>query len=207
MNRNKNAMNHRSNELEGTDWETRYQNGDTPWDKGVAAPPLVDFLTRYQIRGRVLVPGSGPGHDVRILASHGASATGLDLSDTAIHQALNSPRVAGEIHERGNLFALPSSWSGRFDWVVEHTCFCAIDPDRRADYVHAITGVLKPGGELFAIFYLNPEADQGPPFGITKEEIGRLFDPKFELLEEWVPMQAFSGRKGRELCQLRRRNS
>ena len=191
--------------MEEHDWETRYLSGDTPWDKGCAAPPLVDFLTRYQIQGSVLVPGSGPGHDVRCLAAQGATVTGLDISDTAIRQAQEAPSIGGEIHEQGDLFHLPESWQKRFDWIVEHTCFCAINPALRTNYVRAIEKALKPGGHYFAIFYMIPDSEQGPPFGATKEEIGQLFDPELELLEEWIPAQTFDGREGRELCQLRRK--
>ena len=130
--------------------------------------------------------------------------TGLNISGTAIHLAQSFSCEAGEIHEMGDLFHLPEKWQGHFDWVVEHTCFCAIDPALRAGYVRAIAGALKPGGHLYAIFYLNPDADEGPPFGVTKEEIGQLFDPALELLEEWVPTRTFEGREGRELCQLRK---
>ncbi len=181
----------------------RYQLGDTPWDKGFAAPPLVDFLTRHPIRDEVFVPGSGSGHDVRALALHGAIVTGFDLSVTAIAQACANPPLGNESYVLGDLFDLPASLFGCFDWVVEHTCFCAIPPLRRLDYVRAITQLLKPGGHYFAIFYLTPEAEQGPPFGVTREEIGKLFDPAFKLLEEWIPARTFEGREGRELCQLR----
>ena len=186
------------------DWEARYQNGDTPWDKGFAAPPLVDFLTRHPIRGEVLVPGSGSGHDVRTLAAQGAIVTGLDISLSAIRGAQSFPCVAGEIHEQGDLFQLPPKWHGRFDWVVEHTCFCAIAPALRSDYVRAIAQVLKPDGHYFALFFLNPDAEEGPPFKTTKEEIKKLFDSEFKLLEEWVPIWSFEEREGRELCQLRK---
>ena len=198
-------MNDQSQGLDNTNWETRYLSGDTPWDKGGAAPPLLEFLTRFQIWGDVLVPGSGPGHDVRSLAAQGATVTGLDISGTVIQQARSLPRVAGEIHQQGDLFHLPESYHDRFDWVVEHTCFCAIDPALRADYVRAIARALKPGGHYFAILFMTPDAEQGPPFGATKEEISHLFDAEFDLLEEWVPMQTFDGREGRELCQLRRK--
>ena len=185
------------------DWEDRYQTGDTPWEKGEAAPPLTDFLARHSIRGRVLVPGCGTGHDVRALASQGASVVGLDLAEMAITLALSIPPAGNETYEQGDLFALPESWNGRFDWVVEHTCFCAIDPALRADYVRAIARVLKPGGHYFAILYMTPDAETGPPFGTSREEITRLFEPHFTFLEEWVPSRTFEGREGRELCQLR----
>jgi SAM-dependent methyltransferase len=134
---------------------------------------------------------------------NGVQVLGLDLSPTAVRIAEGYPRAGAESYEVGDLFNLPESWNHRFDWVVEHTCFCAIPPEARPDYVHAIERVLKPGGRYFAIFYLNPDAPQGPPHGVTHEEIERLFQPSFRLLEEWAPSGAFSGREGRELCQVR----
>jgi SAM-dependent methyltransferase len=190
------------------DWEARYSQGDTPWNKGVAAPPLVDFLSRHPIRGTVLVPGAGHGHDVRLLAARGATVTGLDLSETAVRLARSYPPIGSEIPEtyvQGDLFLLPAAWHHHFDWVIEHTCFCAIPPARRPEYVRAIAQALKPGGHFLAIFYLAPEAPQGPPFGVTREEIAALFDLHFTLLEEWVPVNAFPWREGRELCQLWRK--
>ena len=191
-----------------TDWEARYRAGDTPWDEGCASPALVEFLSRHPIHGEILVPGSGPGHDVRALAAQSArgdSVTGLDLSPTAITLARSFPVAGNERHEQGDLFHLPSSWHHRFDWVVEHTCFCAIPPALRAEYVRAISSALKPGGFYLGIFYMNPEAPEGPPHGTSKEEISSLFDHYFTLIEEWIPPKNFEGREDRELCQLRRK--
>ncbi|MFM8766042.1 MAG: thiopurine S-methyltransferase, partial [Spartobacteria bacterium] len=49
----------------GVDWNTRYVAGDTPWDKGTAHPALVARLQNQPLKGSVLVPGCGAGHDVR----------------------------------------------------------------------------------------------------------------------------------------------
>ena len=190
------------------DWDARYIAGDTPWDKRSAAPPLLEFLAHHPITGRVLVPGCGSGHDARAIAGQeggGAEVTGLDLSETALRFARGFPAAGSEIYEQGDLFALPKEWDRRFDWVFEHTCFCAIPPVRRTDYVAAISRVLKRGGHYLAIFFLDPGVDDGPPHGTTREEIADLFDPDFELLEEWIPEKTFMGREGQELCQLRRK--
>ena len=186
------------------DWDHRYRMGDTPWDRG-AAPPLAEFLRTHRIMGEVLVPGCGTGHDVRLLAAQGARITGLDLSETALAMARSRPPAGNERYESGNLFDLPEEWSGRFDWVVEHTCFCAIPPIRRADYAEAVGRVLKPGGLLLAVFFLDPGVEQGPPHGATREEIARLFDPFFSLEREWRPVDAFPEREGGEICQLRQK--
>ncbi len=62
------------------DWESHYQTGDMPWEKGAPAPPLSEWLSKNKIHGRVLVPGCGSGHDVRELARAGAEPIGLDLA-------------------------------------------------------------------------------------------------------------------------------
>ena len=50
-----------------TDWEKRYTEKDTPWDKGEPAPGLVDWLKSQNLDPdiRVLVPGCGCGHDAQ----------------------------------------------------------------------------------------------------------------------------------------------
>jgi methyl halide transferase len=190
--------------VDHVDWDLLYRTGNTPWDRG-AAPPLLEFLRTHRITGEVLVPGCGAGHDVRALAAQGDDVTGLDLSPTALRIARAHAPAGSESYAEGDLFALPREWDERFDWVVEHTCFCAIPPAMRPDYAEAISRVLKPGGRFLAIFFLDPGVEQGPPHGATREEIAGLFDPDLELIEEWLPDKVFPGREGSEICQLRRR--
>ena len=188
-----------------TDWEERYRTGETPWDKVGAHPALLAFLKAEPIRGRVLVPGCGLGHDVRALAATADEVTGLDIAPAAVRSAKAQPAIGGEHYVRGDLFALPKVMSGSFDWVFEHTCFCAIDPSLRADYVTAVAGALRPGGHLLAVFYLEPGLDpgeSGPPFGTGKAELDSLFSPRFSLVKEWQPTATYPGREGRELCRL-----
>ena len=73
-----------------------------------------------------------------------------------------------------------------FDWVFEHTLFCAIQPDQRPDYVQAVRRWLKPEGHFLAVYYIIPDKE-GPPFGSTREEILERFSPFFNRLEDWVP--------------------
>jgi cyclopropane fatty-acyl-phospholipid synthase-like methyltransferase len=189
------------------EWQRRYEQNDTPWDKGAPAPPLVDFLQTNSITGHVLVPGCGKGHEVRALGRQpNCKSVGLDLSATAIAEAtrIASPVGAGSTTTFivGDFFQLPSSHQASFDWLVEHTCFCAIEPNQRPDYVRAASSALRPDGKIFGIFYLNPDTESGPPFAISKEELSRLFDPHFVLFEEWIPRKSFPGRENRELVRI-----
>jgi methyl halide transferase len=73
-----------------TDWNERYVLGDTPWDKGAPAPPLLSWIARYgPLIGDVLVPGCGLGHDVRAIAkaSREARVVSLDVAPFALIQA------------------------------------------------------------------------------------------------------------------------
>ena len=163
--------------------------------------------------GAVLVPGCGSGHDVRAIASASpiAQVVGLDVSPSAIDRACQFAPAASETYQLADLFDLPVELLNRFDWAFEHTCFCAIEPRQRPDYVRGIYESLKPEGVLLAIFFLNPwdpgEAPErgGPPFGVTQEELDRLFGAHFELVEELQPRTAYPGREGREIIRLLRK--
>jgi SAM-dependent methyltransferase len=192
-----------------TDWENRYQQGQTPWDKSAPAPELKFLLDAGLLRGRVLVPGCGRGHDARaIAAAGGAEVIGLDLAPSALREARSFGRREGLRFEEGNLFTPPPEWAGAFDWIWEHTCFCAIDPGDRELYVTSVHALLRPGGRLLAAFFIDPGLDPGetgPPFGVTPGELDGFFGARFAVEGEWAPRACYPGREGRELMrQLRR---
>lgn len=200
---------HSGNSAEGfpamRDWEQCYRDGETPWDKGSPAPPLLELIERHGVElwggGPVLVPGCGLGHNVRALAANGIPALGLDISPTAVEMA-REQAAEGACYEVGD-FLDPAWRVGRsFSAIWEHTCFCAIDPALRENYAQATAELLLPGGVFAAAFYLTPhnlgEDGAGPPFGASTHEIDALFSQWFERIAAWVPETAYPGREGRE---------
>jgi SAM-dependent methyltransferase len=180
-------------------WEERYQSRDMPWEKGEASPGLVDFLAANPDLplGTVCVPGCGTGHDARAWAKAGFRVFGYDLAPSAVRLAAERTQAAGLAAEFTLGDFLHDAPPLRFDWIFEHTLFCAIQPQERDAYVQAVLRWLKPDGQYLAVNYLIPDKD-GPPFGTTREELWERFSPHFDLQKEWVP-RSYPNRTGLEL--------
>lgn len=201
--------------LTAADWNKRYQEHDTPWDKHAPSPPLQEVLDLHPIQGRVLVPGCGAGHDaVAIARTSGgyAQIVAMDLAPLAIQLAKKLYPTFDIEFTVGNFLDPPEGFEHDFKWVVEHTLFCALDPDQRPAYVQAVRRSLKANGLFLAVFFLTPEGAnepgyEGPPWPVKVPEIDELFDPHFKLLEQFTPANAFPGREDRELVRLYRKTS
>lgn len=193
-----------------TDWNSCYEQRDTPWDKGAPTPVLAEIAARHLslFHGSALVPGCGLGYDARWLADKGLRVTAADIAPLAIEkaQALDSERLVD--FRLVDIFAPPADLLGAFDLVWEHTCLCALPVELRTKYALGVKSALKPGGTLAGVFFINPEMDPGetgPPFGISAEELEKLWtDIGFTVLDSWIPQTGYEGRVGRELAMVLR---
>ena len=189
-------------------WDVQYRTGAPPaWDLGVPAPGLLGWLAEHPGRsGRALVPGCGAGHDAVALAKAGLTVTAADFAANAIEATGERAAAAGVRVEAVpiDVLAPPASWANAFDWVFEHTCYCAIAPWRRDAYIQAMAKVLKPGGKLVGVFFTHGEAG-GPPYNTTVAELRTRFAAHFDL-ELLEPLSASVERRaGREHMAVYRR--
>ncbi|MBI5365960.1 MAG: methyltransferase domain-containing protein [Planctomycetes bacterium] len=183
-------------------WEEWYRTGADGWDKGTVSPPLARLVAEGVLRppGRVLVLGAGRGHDALHLARAGFDVTAVDFADTACREARARAAAAGlplAVLQQ-DLFTLAPQHRDGFDAVVEHTCYCAIDPRRRAEYAAVVSALVRPRGVFCGLFY-RPAAPGGPPFPADLDEVRRLFAPAFELSRLDVPPDSFPARQGQEV--------
>lgn len=197
-----------------TDWNTRYDQHDTPWDKGVFTPVLKEITDRYPdlfAQQSTIIPGCGTGHDALWLAQQGAIATGVDIAPLAIERAIDLDTDRRVNYHLGNILDPDESPFTPFDRWWEHTCFCAIDPSLRPAYIEAAQRLIRPGGIFIGVFFIHPEMDEGedgPPFGIEVQELETLWQGAgFSLLDSWTPMNGFVGRIGRERVMIFRRGN
>jgi len=182
-------------------WENRYQEGTDRWDLGQAAPPFLQFLESDNAPppGKTLVLGCGRGYDALLFAAAGHEVIGVDFAPSAIAQAKKLAKNAKLDVKflQADIFNLPENYSHHFDYVVEHTCFCALPPEKRTAYIDLVHSLLKPSGELFAIFFTHQRSG-GPPHGIQPSAIRNLFGSKFEIMQLNPVQNSVPSRQGEE---------
>jgi len=182
-------------------WEADYERKTDGWDLGEPTPVFKRLAMSGRFNpGRMVIPGAGRGHDAREFARHGFQVTAVDFAPHAISEMkrLNDPSAPIEILPH-DLFTLPHELNHSFDYLLEYTCFCAIDPKRRAEYADLVTRLLKPGGTYIdMVFPLDGRAG-GPPFRVSADEVMNLFTGRgFTLISREKPADSVSPRKHAE---------
>lgn len=192
-------------------WEYLYQHGGDGWELGRAAPPLARYLTaqlHFSAGQRALVLGAGRGHEALLLGKlaqgTGAQIVAVDIAPSAVRATQQAVAAAGlgqvvSTVER-DLFLRDASGplsAGSYDLIVEHCCYCAIDPSRRDEYMQQVARLLKPAGRFIALFYCHSYPG-GPPFSASMPEIEAQLAPAFTIDHGEVPSDSILTRAAQE---------
>jgi SAM-dependent methyltransferase len=187
-------------------WEERYVRGHTPWDLGGPPPALLQLLEMLIDESLdVLVPGAGGGRDAVAWAAAGHAVTALDHAPSALRICSQRSRDAG-VHVRvvmADVLHLPPDLENGFDAVWEQTCFCALHPESRRDYVSAMSRALRPGGVFYGLFWQHGTGG-GPPYDVSEACVRAVFESAFEILS--VERVSSTRQRGDEfLARMRRK--
>lgn len=181
-------------------WNNRYLTSDMGWDKGQCAPPLARLLAEHLVPAgaHLAIVGAGRGHEALEAVRQGYRVTAIDFAPEAIRAMHEAMKATGLTFEalQADVFTLHQSHPKAFDAVLEHTCYCAIDPSTRERYVTAIEGALKPAGLVIGLFY-NHGRPGGPPFDTTEADVRARFS-RFEFERFVRAPDSFPGRVGEE---------
>jgi SAM-dependent methyltransferase len=164
-------------------WQSRFESGSTPWDRGAPSPQLQAWLKAGAIAAgdRVVVPGCGRGWEVATLAACGVKVTGVDYAPAAIRACrtlLDDKQLDADLVEADVLRWRPAVPA---DVVYEQTCLCALHPDHWQQYAAQVYSWLRPGGRLLALFVqaLSDDAAdgivKGPPYHCDIHAMRALF--------------------------------
>ncbi len=180
-------------------WEEKYKNGDLKWDIGHVSTPLKEYIDQLEHKEiKILVPGAGNGYEVAYLHMLGfKNVYVVDLAAQPLKRIETAcPDFPKDRLIQADFFDLEENG---FDLILEQTFFCALPPERRADYVQKMKAILKPGGKIVGLFFDFPLTEVGPPFGGSKTEYEYLFKPSFQIKVLERAYNSIQPRKDKEL--------
>ncbi len=112
---------------------------------------------------RVVDIGCGDGALVRLMAKHGADATGVEPSPVQLAKALDEPVPPGGRFVAGDATALPFD-DGSLDMVVFFNCLHHVPPESQAAALGEAARVVVPGGTV----YVSEPLAEGPHFELMR---------------------------------------
>ena len=166
-----------SEDRSAVDWEARFVADDAPWERRSVHPVVQDWIDagHLSVGQSVLIPGCGRSAEPLALAQHGLNVTCSDIAPSATaYQAKVFERegLSGAFLQTDGLSYRPDI---PFDALYEQTFLCAIHPHHRLAYEAMAHAVIRPGGQLLALFMQKQERG-GPPYGCDLSAMRALFD-------------------------------
>lgn len=157
------------------DWEGRYRDGATAWERPGLHPSFVTWLESGMLAPcRILVPGGGRSPEPLALAEAGFDVTVVDLAESAV--AAQRARLE-RLHITASVeLADLLTWNAPapFDAIYDQACLCALPPALWPDYVQRLRQWLSPEGRLFVLF-MQTGSPGGPPFDCNLPAMRQLF--------------------------------
>ena len=184
-------------------WERAYQSGEIGWDIGRSTPVFNDWINTCKVPLSICILGAGNGWDAINFASKGHIVTAVDFAESAVNNMQTVVKQSDLIMDilHMDIFDLSKLYINHFDVVLEYTCFCAINPSKRRDYLNMVKHILKPKGELVGLLFpIDKDPDEGgPPFGVQLKSTIKLITEYLFLIKEEVSSLSIKSRVGREI--------
>lgn len=155
-------------------------SGQAPWDVG--KPQQVMEAVAEKVVGSVLDAGCGTGENALFFASRGHEVTGFDFLEEPITQAKQKAADRGLAAKFVVQDALKlGQWTERFDNAIDSGLFHVFSDEDRAQYVHGLRTVLKPGGHLFLLCFSDETPGTQGPRRISQNELRAAFAQRWEI--------------------------
>ncbi|MBC8312308.1 MAG: methyltransferase domain-containing protein [Candidatus Marinimicrobia bacterium] len=191
-------------------WENSYKSGEMGWDVGCPTPIFTNWINAQTNPLSICILGAGNGWDALHFAEKGHRVTAVDFAESAVLNMKASAEKRGLkldiIH--ADIFDLDKLFTNTFDIILEYTCFCAIDPAQRDDYIRIVNHLLNPSGKFVGLLFpIDKELnDDGPPYGVDINTTLESFAKYFTLVKKEMPTLSIERRKGREIFVILKKN-
>ena len=179
-------------------WSERYKNGMTGWDAGSVTTPIKEYFDQVENKDlKILIPGSGYGHEAEYLYSIGfKNIFVLDISEEPfISLKKRLPKLSTEHFIVEDFF----DHKEQYDIILEQTFLSALSPSMRPEYAQKMHDLLVSGGRLVGVLFGVPLNTDHPPFGGSLEEYNQLFNEIFKIKVLDVCYNSIPPRQGSEV--------
>lgn len=179
-------------------WEKRYHENQTGWDIGYPSTPLVEYLNSItDKKSNILIPGAGNAYEAEYLFKNGfENVIVLDIAEAP----LKNLKLRCPLFPEKNLIMEDFfSHNGAYDFIIEQTFFCALNPKLRSAYAKKMGELLKQNGKLIGLLFDDPLKPEGPPFGGSEEEYRKVFSEYLIIQSMQKAENSIKPRMGREL--------
>lgn len=185
--------------MDHTFWLQTWREGRIGFHRDTPLPLLTRHWPHLEVPAdtRVLVPLCGKTPDMMWLCRQGHHVLGVELSPLAVEQFFATHDLVPETatsamgtHYRadgieiiqGDIFTLDDRTLATCGAVYDRAAIVALPPDMRRRYVETVYDRLAPGTRalLVTLEYAQAQMD-GPPFSVTADMLGTLFDARWHI--------------------------
>ena len=179
--------------MEKSFWLERWELEETGFHQRAVNEDLRAFWSEVDPLGGepVFVPLCGKSGDMLWLANQGHPVIGVELSRMAVesffvengisfewkrHRTFDAAVGGGLRILCGDVFDLTGEDLGPVRLAYDRAALVAFPPAMRERYVAHLKNVLQPAARILLVSIEYPENEMdGPPFSVTRAEIGRLY--------------------------------
>jgi SAM-dependent methyltransferase len=172
-----------------------YRLGFTPWERMADLPvreQLVSLFEREErerggVPGAALDLGCGTGIWAMELAQRGWNVTGVDVVARAVEAARrrSTDQVGSATFLEGDVARVDSLGLGRFDLLLDMSCFHELDDERRAAMGRAVDDVATTEATMLLQAFEPRGRNPMLPRGATAEQVTAAFSG-WKIVEEAV---------------------
>ncbi len=174
-----------------TDWDSRFKDGDTPWEEDGPCPGLARIASEYLQPGSSLMEvGCGLGTNAIWLAQQGFSVTATDISSEAIQLARSRMPIKSPSLEFEVVNFIDDTIDQRYDVLFDKGCLHSFNTDHGLEaFVEKASSILEPGSIWVSISGnadTLEDLDERREFGfprLSATKVVSLVEPYFEVLE------------------------
>ena len=172
-------------------WINKWNEGDIKFHQSKYHSQLEKYGDRFT-PGVILVPLCGKSLDMLYLSSMGQKVVGVELSTIACRDFFienGLKYTEKKLHDFivfdseevvlwcGDFFKLPQLVWDQVTGIYDRAALVALPNDIRQKYAEEFSKRTKQHLEILLISFEYPQATlQGPPFSVSEEEVGQLFE-------------------------------